>query len=291
MRAFLLALLLAWPAAVEAAPLKVVASFSIIGDFAAAIGGEDIALTVLVGPGGDAHAYQPRPADAAALAKADLVLINGFGFEGWVDRLVAASGYRGPLVLVAEDAVRKPLAGNLVDPHAWQDARRAKAYVRTIAAALAAADPAHADAYAARADAYVQALDGLDAQIRAWFAAVPAERRRVVTAHDSFAYFAVAYGVEVRAPQGLGAEAEPSARRVAQLIRQVRDEKISAVFIESVRNPRLVRQIAEETGATVAGPLYADSLSPPDGPAATYLDLMRHNARLLAEAMAAGGGR
>lgn len=289
MRPGLLALLLALvPAMAVAAPLKVVASFSILGDFAAAVGGADIALTVLVGPGGDAHAYQPRPADAAAVARADVVLVNGFGFEGWIDRLVLASGYKGPLVTVAADAVRRPLSGGAVDPHAWQDARRAQAYVRRIAAALAAADPAKADAYARRADGYLAELAALDGQIRDTLGVVPPERRRIVTAHNSFAYFGAAYGVDVRAPQGIGAEAEPSAQRVAQLIRQIRAERISAVFVESVRNPRLVQQIARETGAVVAGPLYADSLSPPDGPAATYLDLMRHNARLLAKAMAAG---
>jgi zinc/manganese transport system substrate-binding protein len=290
MRAALLALLLLTPAWAQAAPLKVVASFSILGDFAAAVGGDDIALTVLVGPGGDPHAYQPRPADAVALGGADLVLVNGFGFEGWLDRLVAASGYRGPVVQVAAEAVRRPLAGTAIDPHAWQDARRAQAYVRAIAAALGAADPARADSYAARAGVYLAQLSALDEQIRGWLRAIPAERRRIVTAHDAFAYFAAAYAIDVRAPQGIGAEAEPSARKVAQLIRQIRAERISAVFVESVRNPRLVQQIARETGAVVAGPLYADSLSPPAGPAATYLDLMRHNARLLAEAMAAGGG-
>lgn len=286
--AILLATLwLALPAA--AAPIKVVASFSILGDLVAAVGGDDIDLTVLVGADGDAHAYQPRPADAAALAGADLVIVNGFGFEGWIDRLVAASGYAGPVVRAARDAVRKPLAGNTVDPHAWQDAGRAPAYVATIAESLSTADPDREAAYRARATAYVSRLAALHAEVQAMFAAIPAKRRRVVTAHDAFGYFAAAYGVLFRSPQGLGAEAEPSARQVAHLIRQIRAEGITAVFVESVRNPRLVRQIARETGAKVAGPLYADSLSAPDGPAATYPDLMRHNATLLARAMAAGG--
>ncbi|MEQ9641503.1 MAG: zinc ABC transporter substrate-binding protein [Alphaproteobacteria bacterium] len=291
-RALALLLVMMWlaPPAV-AAPLRVVATFSILGDIVARVGDENIVLTTLVGPEGDAHAYQPRPADAVALAGADLVIVNGFGFEGWIDRLVSASGYAGPVVRAARDAVRMPLGGSNVDPHAWQDAGRARAYVETIADALAAADPDRTEVYRARATAYAARLSKLHEEIQAMFAAIPPTRRRVVTAHNAFGYFAAAYGVTFRSPQGLGAEAEPSAHQVAKLIRQIRSENITAVFVESVRNPRLVQQIARETGATVAGPLYADSLSAPDGPATTYLDLMRHNATLLARAMAAGAAR
>lgn len=283
--------------------LKVVTTFTILGDMARNVGGEHIALTTLVGPNGDAHVYQPTPADARALAQADLVIVNGLGFEGWIDRLVKASGYKGPLV-VASDGISalkaeedhdhghsethaeksKDQHHGEIDPHAWQDLANGRLYVANIARALAAADPAHADDYRPRAEAYDGELVALDRDIRSRLDAIPADRRKVITSHDAFRYFGRAYGIDFHASVGLSTESEPSAGDVAALIRQMRDQGIRALFVENITDPRLVQQLAREAGAVIGGTLYSDSLSSPTGPAPTYFDMFRHNASEIAKA-------
>lgn len=285
-------------AAFAQASLDVVASFSILGDLVEEVGGDRIAVTTLVGPDGDAHVYQPTPADAQALAGAELIVVNGLGFEGWLDRLVEASGSNAPVV-VATDGIA-PLAFDdhdhdghdhaghnhgAFDPHAWQSVPNAKIYVANIAAALSTADPDGADAYAANAAAYTAELDALDAEIRAAVAAIPEDRRTIVTSHDAFGYFANAYGLSFEAPQGMSTESEASARDVAALITQIRDEDIAAVFVENIADPRLLEQIAAETGAKIGGTLYSDALSGADGPAATYIEMMRYNLAQLSAAL------
>jgi zinc/manganese transport system substrate-binding protein len=285
--------------------LKVVTTFTILGDMARNVGGEHIALTTLVGPDGDAHVYEPTPADARALAQADLVIVNGLGFEGWIDRLVKASGYKGPVV-VASNGISALKAeedhghdqshakthaekdkdhdhGEL-DPHAWQDLANGRLYVANIARALAAADPAHADDYRRRAAAYDSELAALDREIRNRLDAVPSDRRKVITSHDAFLYFGRAYGIDFHAPVGLSTESEPSAGEVAALVRQMRDEGIRALFVENITDPRLIQQLAREAGAIIGGTLYSDSLSGPTGPAPTYLDMFRHNVSEIAKA-------
>jgi len=281
--------------------LKVVTTFTILGDMARNVGGEHIALTTLVGPDGDAHVYEPTPADGRALAQADLVLVNGLGFEGWIDRLVKASGYKGPVV-VASDGISALKAGedhgrdeghaendkdhhhDELDPHAWQDLANGRLYVASIARALAAADPVRADDYRRRAEAYDSELVALDRDIRSRIDAVPADRRKVITSHDAFRYFGRAYGIDFHAPVGWSTESEPSAGEVAVLIRQMRDEGIRALFVENITDPRPVQQLAREAGAVIGGTLYSDSLSSPTGPAPTYLDMFRHNASEIAKA-------
>jgi zinc/manganese transport system substrate-binding protein len=283
----LLVLALARPALAEER-VAVVASFSILADMAAVIGGERVSVRTLVPPDGDAHVYQPTPADSRALAQAKLVVINGLGFEGWIDRLIAASGYRG-LVVTASRGV-SPLAGEhgAADPHAWQDARNGVLYVRAIADGLAEADPAGAGGYRARADVYAEQLAETDAWIRGELARIPPGRRRIITSHDAFGYFGRAYGVTFLAAQGVSSEYEPSAGDVAKLIRQIRGDKVKAVFVENLRDQRLIREIASETGAVVGGTVYSDALSPPGGPADGYLAMFRHNVTLFAAAMAGG---
>lgn len=281
--------LAAWRARADDAPTRVAASFSILADFVRQVGGARLAVTALVGPGADAHAFQPSPADAAALADAKLVFVNGLGFDGWMDRLAAAAGAKDRVVVAAKDV--KPINesveghGHDLDPHAWQSVANAKLYVEAIRAALAAADPAGAPAYAANADAYRKQLDALDAEIRAAVAALPPTHRTVITTHDAFGYFAAEYGLTFLAPKGVSIEAEASPRDVARIIRQIKQEKIPAVFLENVADPRLMQRIAQETGAKIGGQLYSDSLSPPDGPAPTYLAMMRHNIRELSKAL------
>jgi zinc/manganese transport system substrate-binding protein len=280
--------------------LPVVASFSILGDMTQRVGGERIAVTTLVGPDGDAHVYEPGPADAKAVAAARVLVVNGLGFEGWMDRLEQAAGFKGVEAVASADIAPLTMAEtdeeghddhdhdhghDGVDPHAWQNVANAQAYVRNIAAALERADPEGAAVYRANAQAYLAKLDALDAEIRAAMTAIPAPQRVLATSHDAFGYFAAAYGVTVLAPQGMSTESEASAADVAGLIRQIKADGVRAVFVENITNPRLLEQVSRETGAAIGGVLFSDALSPPGGPAATYVEMMRHNAGTIASAL------
>ena len=265
--------------------LNVVTTFTILGDMVRNVGHGHIVLTTLVGPDADAHVYEPTPTDARALARADLVVVNGLGFEGWIDRLVKVSGYTGPVVVASEGVAALTVEGSQPDPHAWQDLANGRLEIANIARALAATDPAHADDYGRRARAYDRELAALDRDIRGRLAAFPADRRKVITSHDAFQYFGRAYGIDFRAPVGLSTESEPSAGQLAALIRQMRDERIHALFVENITDPRLVEQLAREAGAVIGGRLYSDSLSGPKGPAPTYLDMFRHNVGEIAKAV------
>lgn len=282
--------------ALAAEPLRVVASFSILADIVRAVGGEGVTVDALVGPDADAHVFQPSPADARRLAAAQVVVVIGNGFEGWMTRLVRSAAYKGPVVTASQgiQTRRMPEAKGAghghshahdVDPHIWHDPRRVQRMVRTITDALAKADPSRAAAFKANADAYSAELEALDRWAEARFAALPRDQRRIVTSHDSFGYLAERYGLTVLSPQGVSTEAEATAQQVAQLIRQVRDRQARAIFVENVTNPRLIEQIASETGAVVGGRLYSDALSGPAGPAPTYLALMRHNVAAIADAI------
>jgi zinc/manganese transport system substrate-binding protein len=260
---------------------RAVATFSILGDFVRNVGGARVQLATLVGANGDVHVYAPTPGDVKTIAAADVVFVNGLGLEGWVDRLITAAATRAPIVVTSRGVT--PHRGSVghdhaaSDPHAWQSVANAEIYAGNIRDALIAIDPSGENVYRGNAAAYLAALDSLDAQIKAVIESIPVARRKVITTHSSFGYFADAYGIEFIAPEGLSTEAEPSPRDVARLINQIRREKIPAVFIENVADPRLLQRIAVETGARIGGTLYSDALSPPDGPAPTYIDLMRHN--------------
>jgi zinc/manganese transport system substrate-binding protein len=282
-----------------AAPFDVVASFSILGDVVTQVGGERVRVITLVGPDEDAHAYQARPSDARLIGTARLVVVNGLGFDTWMERLARSAGYRGT-VLEASNGL-KPLAEHHahgaehgdshdraeIDPHAWQDVANAQRYVANIAAALAAVDPEGAPVYRDNAARYTAELKMLDGEIRSALASVPQARRKVVSSHDAFAYFGHAYGVRFVAAAGVSNESEPSAAGIAQLIRQLRSEKAAAVFVENVNDPRLIERIRTESGARLGGILYSDALSAADGPAATYLAMMRNNLKALMDALAA----
>ncbi|MDP1901584.1 MAG: zinc ABC transporter substrate-binding protein [Rubrivivax sp.] len=273
------------PASAQPArPLRVVASFSILADMLRQIGGADVEVSALAGPDADAHVFEPRPADARRLAEADLVVVNGLGFEGWMDRLVRSSGYRGPVVVASQGVV--PLRmGGAPDPHAWQDLGHAQRYVQTLSEALVRLRPAQAAPFQARAARYIEKLAALDAEVRRSLASVPVERRRVITAHAAFGYFSAAYGVEFVAAQGRNTDSEPSAADVARLIDQIRARRVTAVFVENITDPRLVERIAREGKATVGGRLYSDALSPPGTEADTYLKFFAHNARAIVAAL------
>jgi len=275
--------------------LNVIASFSILGDFVKNVGGDRVEVATLVGPNGNAHVYAPSPGDAKKVADAKLVFVNGLGFEGWLERLVKASGTKAPVVVATKGIKPLERAGEhdhdhdhdhgRADPHAWQSVANAKIYVANIRDALIAADPAGKDAYSANAAAYLAKLDALERDVREVIAKIPADRRRVITSHSAFGYFQDAYGVNFTAPQGVSTEAEASAKDVAAIIVQIRKQKVAAVFLENVTDPRLVEQVARETGAKVGGTLYSDALTDDKGDATTYVDLMRHNLRQLASAL------
>ena len=309
------------PSAWADTKLKAVASFSILGDFVSRVGGDRVEVTTIVGPNGDAHVYEPKPADAKAVAAANVVFVNGLAFEGWLDRLVDASGYKGTLIKTTDGIEIEKMAeeghghaegekkevhaeGEAAhdhdkktegeaghdhgesDPHAWQSAVNAQIYVKNIATALCAADAAGCDTYKTNAEAYIKELAALDADIKAAVEKVPADRRSVITSHDAFGYFEHTYGVKFLAPEGVSTESEASAKDVAKLIEQIREDKAAALFVENISDPRLIEQISKETGVKIGGALFSDALSDKDGPAPTYIDMMRHNAKLLTEAMA-----
>jgi zinc/manganese transport system substrate-binding protein len=265
--------------------LNVVASFSILGDFARNVGGDRVSVTTLVGPDGDAHVYTPAPADAKRIADAKVVIVNGLGLEGWLPRLVQSARGKATIVTATGGIAPRKL-GSDADPHAWQSVANAGKYVTNIRDALAAADPAGAGVYRANANAYLAKLDALEREVRQAVAQIPAARRKVITTHDAFGYLAAAYGIEFIAPLGVSTESEASARDIARIITQIRTQKIPAVFLENISDPRLIGRISAETGARVGGTLYSDSLTGEKGDAPTYIDMVRHNIKALTSALA-----
>jgi zinc/manganese transport system substrate-binding protein len=274
--------------------LPVTASFSILGDLVRVVGGDRVAVTTLVGPNEDAHVFEAKPADAKTLLESKLVVTNGLGFEPWAAKLIKSAGYKGETVVAAKGvkprhmAEEKGHAGHAheeTDPHAWQNPGNVVLYVRNIAAGLAKVDAAGAATYQANAEAYVKELQALDSWTKEQIASIPADKRKVITSHDAFGYFAAQYGVKFLAPQGVNTETEPSAKQVAQLIKQIQREKIRAVFVENMSNPKLIAQLSKDAGATLGASLYADALSTADQPGATYLKMMRHNVTQLVAGM------
>jgi zinc/manganese transport system substrate-binding protein len=267
------------------APMNVVASFSIIGDFVRNVGGDRIRVTTLVGPDGDVHVYTPAPADARKITDARLLVVNGLGLEGWLPRLVQSSGSKA-VIVTATDGITPLTLGGAPDPHAWQSVADARIYVANIRDALGAAAPADAAVFRANAAAYLARLEALDGEVRTALAQIPPARRRVISTHKAFGYFAAAYGVEFIAPLGVSTESEPSARDIAAIITQIRSEKIPAVFLENISDVRLIRRISAETGARIGGTLFSDSLSGEKDDAPTYIELVRHNIKALTSALA-----
>lgn len=262
--------------------MNVVATFSILGDLVKNVGGDRVEVSTLVGPNGDVHVYLPTPGDARKLAAAKVVFVNGLGLEGWVTRLISASSTKASIVIASEGIKPRNMkdehdTGDVPDAHAWQSVANAKIYVANIRDGLIALDPAGKASYDANATAYLGKLDELEKQVAAAIAEIPADRRKIITTHDAFGYFSDAYGMTFIAPEGVSTDAEPSAKDLAKIITQIKMQKIPAVFMENITDPRLMEEIARETGATTGGTLYSDALSDPSGPAGTYIDMMRHN--------------
>lgn len=276
-----------------AKPLRIVASFTILADLTREIAKDRATVIALVGTDSDAHAYSAAPADAKSVKAADLVVVNGLGFEGFMPRLIKGSGTRAPVVIATkgvkvlepEGAPAHGHAHGKLDPHAWQSIENVKQYVVNIRDGLIEIDPAGAEAYRANAQAYLAALTALKTEMEKEFASIPREKRVIVTSHDALAYFGREFGFTLEAVQGVSTESEPSAKDVARIIRVVRAKKARAIFVENMTNPKIAEQIARETGAKVGGTLFSDALSDENGPAPTYIAMMRHNAKTLVQAL------
>ncbi|TAG35218.1 MAG: metal ABC transporter substrate-binding protein [Polaromonas sp.] len=285
-----LAVFAAATASLAADKIPVLASFSILGDLVRVVGSDRVVVTTLVGPDEDAHVFEPKASDAKNLLQTKLMVTNGLGFEPWAQKLVKSSGYKGPVAVASQGIKARSMsahkgAGTETDPHAWQDPTHVLVYVRNIAAALGKLDPAGASIYQANSDAYAKELQALDADAKTQIAAIPQPKRKVITSHDAFGYFGAHYGIAFYAPQGMSTEAEPSAKGVAQLIRQIKKEQIKAVFVENMSNPKLLAQLSQDAGVTIGATLYVDALSKTTGPADSYLKLMRHNITQLVAGM------
>jgi zinc/manganese transport system substrate-binding protein len=265
-------------------PISVVASFTVLSDLVREVGGDCVSVQALVGPDADPHVYEPTPADARAVATARVVVLNGLGFEGWITRLLDSAQFRGAVVIATTGVSARNTSGH-PDPHAWQDPRNVRTYVTNIAAALAAAVPENAAQIRTREALYLHKLDDLDRTLKREFGEIPAAQRRVMTTHDAFAYFGAAYGIKFLAAQGWTTENEPSAADIARLVAQARSHDTTAVFLENISDPRMMRQLARDTGLTVGGRLHSDALAPPGQPSATYLGMIRDNANLLLRVM------
>jgi zinc/manganese transport system substrate-binding protein len=268
--------------------LDVVASFSVLGDVAREIGGSHISVKNLIGPNGDPHVFDPSPQDAKIVRDADLVFVSGYGLEGWMDRLITASGYKGKPVVASKGVTTiagDPDEHESVDPHVWNNPLNVVVWTRNIEAALSSADPEDAAEFKANAEHYVSELRAEDTHARETINAIPKPDRKILTSHDAFGYFAKAYNVKFLSPLGISTDAEASAGDVARVINQIKKEKVKTYFLEKSNDPRLVEQIAHATGVEPGGILYVEALSEPDGPAPTYLKMFRYNVDKLVDAM------
>ncbi len=270
--------------------IPVTTSFSILGDLVSVVGGDRVSVTTLVGPDQDAHEFEPKPADAKSIVQGKLFVVNGLGFEHWAQKLAKSASYKGATVVASKGVKARTMTsedGKSVetDPHAWQNPENVVLYVRNIAEALGKVDPENAATFKANSEAYVKELQTLDAWAKEQFAALPKEKRKVITSHDAFGYFGAHYGVAFLAPQGISTDAEPSAKHVAQLIKQMQREKIKAIFLENMSNSKLLEQLSKDAGATVGASLYADALSAPGQPGASYLQMARYNVTALVAGM------
>jgi len=277
-------------------PLPVVASFSILADMVKQVGGPHVAVTSLVGPNSDAHVFDPTPADAKRLATAKIVVVNGLGFEGWMNRLIKSSGYKGPVLTASKGVKTIPMAKSdhghshshsAPDPHAWQNLNNARQYVENIRVALSAAMPSQAPDFQLRATDYLKQIDALEQSTQARIAAVPVERRRVITSHDAFGYFARAYKVTFYPLQGLSTASEPSAADVVRIVNEIKKNKVTAIFAENISDPRVLERVAKDTGAKIGGSLYADALSAPGTQADTYLKMFELNVSTIVSGISA----
>lgn len=268
-------------------PLRVVASFSILADLAREVGGDKVEVVSLVPINADPHVYEPLPSDIKKLNMADVVFVNGLGFEGWLQRLIKAAGFKGDVTVVSDHIhPRLVFERTLIrDPHAWHSVPNAKIYVTNIRDAFIQKAPQWRDYFTQRAAVYLERLSALDGRIRRQIDEVPPPRRKIITAHDAFGYFGNTYGVQFLAPKGISTDAEAKVKNIVTLIEQIKKHNIKILFIENIADPKIIQQLSRETGATIGGTLYSDALSTPDGPASTYIRMIEYNIDLLIKGM------
>ena len=267
--------------------LPVVTSFSILADMVQQVGGEHVQITSMVGPDADAHTYEPTPDDAKALLRARLIIKNGLGFEPWLDRLVTSTDSKATVITASRGVIPRSLdedGETVPDPHAWHNLANAELYVGNITKALVTADPANKADYERNSQNYLKQIYALLAAAKNKLGELPPGNRKIVTSHDAFGYLGQAYGIDFLAPQGLSTEREPSAAEVAALITQIRRTRVKAVFMENIKDARLLKQIADESGAHIGGTLYSDALAA-SGPASTFIGLFEYNLNTLYKAL------
>ena len=257
-------------------PIKVVTSFSILHNLVQELGGEKVDIINLVAPNSDAHIYRPKPSDAIAIANADLVVLNGLGFEGWMARLIENNGSSAKQ-LIASNGVKELLIEGEIDPHAWQSFENIKQYSHNITQTLIELKPQYSKQFNQLNKAYMQKVNALQQSLSQKLSSIPKDKRLVVTSHDAFNYLGKEFSISFIAPVGVNTDIEPTASDVAKLIDQIKSQNIKALFIENINNPRLLRQIASETKVVIGGSLYSDALSEINGPASTYLKMMEYN--------------
>lgn len=281
---FIIVTCLISPTQAETKKISAVASFSIIGDLVQQVGKDHVSVTMIVGPEEDVHVYQPSPADARKITQAEIIFINGLGFEGWLSRLINATKSKGTVIDLSSEIKARQSQGE-IDPHVWQDVSNVKIFIREICQALIAIDPNNGADYQKNSQLYIEKLSKLDDEIVESLTNIPLDGRRVVSTHDAFGYFSARYGVTFLAPQGVSTEAEASARDIARIIDATKAQKVKAVFLENVADPRLAKRISAETRARLGGTLYSDSLTSAKGDGATYLEMMRHNVKEIVRAL------
>jgi zinc/manganese transport system substrate-binding protein len=298
-------------------PVKVTATTSIIADLVQNVGGDHVDVYTILAPGTDAHTYSPKPSDVQAVAESQILFRNGLGLETWLDPMIQNAGGSRPIVVVSDgltpltdfkaehddeehideagsapDTVKdgeenEERPGTEPDPHMWFDVQRTIGYVENIRDRLKQLDPANAPAYEANADTYIDQLEQLDTEILQWVGTVPPERRKLVTSHDNFGYFAHRYGFEIVGSvlQSFSTEEQPSAQQIVELVEQIKEQQVPAIFTENVSDPRLAEQVADEAGIDVVTNLYTDALGEPGSAGDTYIKMMRFNVQQIVEAL------
>ena len=279
----ILLLLNGFPIFAKDGQFKIVTSFTILEDLVLELGGDRVSVTNLVPRNSDAHIYSPKPSDAVAISNADLIIFNGLGFEGWIFRLIKDSD-KEKNYLISSDGINSLNRFNEIDPHAWQSFKNIRIYIDNISGELINLMPEHEKYFALRRNNYLKKLFELEMNLSNQLSNIPIKKRIVITSHDAFGYLGREFNIEFLAPLGLSLDAEASAEDVAKIINQIKEKKVTALFMENINNPKLLKAISKESGVPVGGKLYSDALSEIGGPAGTYIDMMRHNVKSLIEA-------
>ena len=279
----ILLLLNGFPILAKDQQFKIVTSFTILEDLVLELGGSRVSVTNLVPRNSDAHIYSPKPSDSIAISNADLVIFNGLGFEGWILRLIKDSGKKKNY-LISSDGINLLNQSNEIDPHAWQSFKNIRIYIDNISRELINLMPEHEKYFVLRRNDYLKKLSKLEINLNDQLSHIPIHKRIVITSHDAFGYLGREFNIQFLAPLGLSLDAEASAEDVADIINQVKEKEVTALFLENIDNPKLLKMISLESGIPISGKLYSDALSEIDGPAGTYLDMMRHNLKSLIKA-------